>query len=225
MLKALKREIKRWNLEVFGNVGTRNKTWVEELELLDRYEVERGLLEEEERRRLLASKLEASLLQDEICWRQKSMVRWFKEGDKCTKFFHHMANANRRNNSIESLTLNGLPTSDPASISDHIVNFYESLFSEPLNWRLRLDNLEFDMLNIEEASSLEDPFEEREVMEIIKGMDRDKAPGLDGFSLAFFQDCWEVVKGDFMAVFEEFHAKGEFVKSINSTFIFLISKT
>jgi hypothetical protein len=87
-----------------------------------------------------------------------------------------------------------------------------------------LDNLEFDMLNGEEASSLENPFEEREVREAIIGMDRDKAPGPDGFSMTFFQDCWEVVKGDLMAVFEEFHARGKFVKNINSTFISLIPK-
>jgi hypothetical protein len=144
------------------------------------------------------------------------------EGDKCTKFFHQVASANRRNNSIEMLIVNGSATSDSASISEHVVNFYESLFLEPLNWRPQLDNLEFDMLNGEEASNLENPFEEREV---IKGMDRDKAPSPYGFSVAFFQDCWEVVKGDFMAVFEEFHARGKFVKSINSTFISLIPKT
>jgi hypothetical protein len=34
-----------------------------------------------------------------------------------------------------------------------------------------------------------------------------------------------VVKGDFMAVFEDFHARGKFVKNINSTFISLIPKT
>jgi hypothetical protein len=109
-----------------------------------------------------------------------------KEGDKCTKFFHQVASANRRNNSIESLIVNDSSTSDLASISEHVVNFYDSLFSEPLSWRLQLDNLEFDMLNGEEASSLEDPFEEREVREDIKGMDWDKAPGPDGFSLALF---------------------------------------
>jgi hypothetical protein len=59
---------------------------------------------------------------------------------------------------------------------------------------------------------------------VIKGMDRDKAPGPDGFSMAFFQDCWGVIKGDFMAVFSEFYDRGEFVKSINSTFITLIPK-
>ena len=79
--------------------------------------------------------------------------------------------------------MNGFPTSDPASIGEHVVNFYESLFSEPLSWRPRLDNLEFDKLNGEEASSLEAPFEEREVREVIKGMDRDKAPSPDGFRI------------------------------------------
>jgi hypothetical protein len=41
-------------------------------------------------------------------------------------------------------------------------------------------------LNVEEASILEEPFEEKEVWEVIKGMDRDKAFGLDGFTLVFF---------------------------------------
>jgi hypothetical protein len=75
-----------------------------------------------------------------------------------------------------------------------------------------------------DASSLEEPFEEREVWEVIKGMDGDKAPGPDGFSMAFFKECWEVIKGDFMAVFSEFHERGKFVKCINSTFITLIPK-
>ena len=222
-LQALKGEIKKWNSEVFGNVGARNKAWAEELELLDSYEEDKGFSEEgfQERRRGLVSDLEASLLQEEICWRQKSRIRWLKEGDKCTKFFHQVANANQRTNSIESLSVNGSLTSDPDIISSHIVNFYESLFSEPISWRPRLDNLEFEVLSVNEAASLEDPFEEREV---IKGMDGDKAPGPDGFSLAFFQDCWEVVKGDFMAVFADFHSHGKFVKSINSTFISLIPK-
>jgi hypothetical protein len=224
-LRALKGEIKRWNREVFGNVGARNKAWAVEVEELDRLgEVRRLTEEEKERRRVLVADLEASLLQEEISWRQKSRVRWLKEGDKCTKFFHQVASANRRNNSIESLMVNGSPTSDPTSIGDHVVNYYKSLFSEPISWRPRLDNLEFDRLNGEEAAGLEIPFEEKEVWEVIKGMDRDKAPGPDGFSMAFFQDCWEVIKEDFMAVFEEFYTRGKFVKCINSTFISLIPK-
>jgi hypothetical protein len=48
---------------------------------------------------------------------------------------------------------------------------------------------------------LERDFEENEVWEVVKGMEGDKAPGPDGFSMAFFQACWVVVKDDVMAVF------------------------
>jgi hypothetical protein len=33
----------------------------------------------------------------------------------------------------------------------------------------------------------------------------DKAPGPDGFTMAFFQKCWDILKNDLMAVFAEFH--------------------
>ena len=45
-------------------------------------------LDRTEERRQISRELEASLLQEEICWRQKSRIRWLKEGDKCTKYFH-----------------------------------------------------------------------------------------------------------------------------------------
>jgi hypothetical protein len=44
----------------------------------------------------------------EVSWRQKSMAFWLREGDKCTKFFfHQMTNSNKRNNSVESLLVDG----------------------------------------------------------------------------------------------------------------------
>jgi hypothetical protein len=104
------------------------------------------------------------------------------------------------------------------------VQFYESLFFKHCNWRPRLDNLAFDFLEVGEADRLEVPLEEREVLEVVKGMDRDNAPNPDGFSMAFFQDCWEVIKEDIMAVFSDFYAHGKFEKSLNATFISLIPK-
>jgi hypothetical protein len=31
---------------------------------------------------------------------------------------------------------------------------------------------------------------------VVKGMEGDKAPGPDGFTMAFFHSCWAVVKQD-----------------------------
>jgi hypothetical protein len=65
---------------------------------------------------------------------------------------------------------------------------------------------------------------EEEVWEVVRKMKGDKAPGPDGFSMAFFQKCWEVIKKDIMAVFKEFHETGKFEKSLNTTFVALIPK-
>ena len=40
---------------------------------------------------------------------------------------------------------------------------------------------------------------------MLKGMEGDKALGSDGFTMAFFQSCWAVVKHDIMVVFSKFH--------------------
>jgi hypothetical protein len=87
-----------------------------------------------------------------------------------------------------------------------------------------MDNIVFDNLDAGEAYSLEFPFEKREVLEGVKGLNRDKAPGPNGFTLAFFQDCWDVIKTDLMGIFQDFHTHSKFVKSINATFLALISK-
>jgi hypothetical protein len=224
-LRALKGDIKIWNRSVFGNVGALVKEGLDELKALELATEGGGLSEEErERKSLLCRDIERALLQEEISWKQKSRVKWLKEGDKCTKFFHLMANSNKRFNTIDSLIIDRSLSSNPEAISEHAVNFYESLFAQSLSWRPRLDDLEFDSLPAGEASSLEALFLVREVKDVIFGMDGNKAPGLDGFSLAFFQACWVVLKEDIMAVFSDFHERGKFEKSLNSTFISLIPK-
>jgi hypothetical protein len=224
-LRALKGDIKTWNRSVFGNVGALIQERVDGLKALE-LAVEGGGLSEEERERksLLCRDIERALLQEEISWKQKSRVKWLKEGDKCTKFFHLMANSNKRFNTIDFLLIDGSLSSNPIAIREHAANFYESMFAESMSWRPRLDDLEFDSLSTGEASSLEAPFLEREVKDVIFGMDENKAPGLDDFSLAFFQACWDVLKEDIMAVFSDFHAHGKFEKSLNFTFISLIPK-
>ena len=49
------------------------------------------------------------------------------------------------------------------------------------------------------------PFSESEVKEAIFQMKNNTAPGSDGFPLVFYQVFWNMLKGDLMALFEEFH--------------------
>jgi len=109
---------------VFSNVENQIKHLLDELHVLDGLEEERALCEEEElRKEKIIGDLERATTLEEVSWRQKSMALWLR-GDKCTKFFHQVANSNRRNNSIESILVNGTITSNQSVIRDHIVHFY-----------------------------------------------------------------------------------------------------
>ena len=42
--------------------------------------------------------------------------------------------------------------------------------------------------------------------------------------MAFWLFGWDVVKGEIMGFFREFHERGKFVKSLNATFLVLVPK-
>jgi exonuclease III len=224
-LKALKRDLKIWNDEEFGNIDGRKSSLAATVKSLDDIEDERHLSDMEHAQRDQAkADLEKTLLMEEICWRQKSRTLWLKEGDKNTKFFHRIANSHRRKNAIGQLEVEGVTVTDTGEIKDRLVDFYKNLFTEIRVRRPTLDNLPFSSIDSEEAAGLEADFTEEEVSEAVHNMNGDKAPGPDGFSLAFFQFCWSVVKGDIMQIFHHFFNHGSFTKSINATFIALIPK-
>jgi hypothetical protein len=224
-LKALKVDLRKWNEEVFGHVRQQKKTMLEGIREIDVIGEGRALIEEEKMNKVdLSTELERLLLCEEVSWRQKSRALWLREGDKNTKFFHKVANSNRRNNSIEALLINGSLTSNVPTMKTHIVQFYSHLYSEQCRWRPKPDGLSFHSIDAEEGSWLERVFEEREVFEVVQAMNGDKALRPDGFSLAFMKACWVVLKEDTMALFQEFHSKGSFEKSLNTTFISLIPK-
>ena len=51
-----------------------------------------------------------------------------REGDTNTKFFHRMANSNRRNDGIESLMVNGILSSDQGMIANCITQFFMNFY-------------------------------------------------------------------------------------------------
>jgi hypothetical protein len=84
------------------------------------------------------------------------------------------------------------------------VGFYKNLFGPSVDCSMSLSDsfwLENLKLSDLDRDSLIVPFQLEEVKGVVMGMKVNSAPGLNSFSVVFFQKCWDVIQGDLMGMF------------------------
>ena len=101
---------------------------------------------------------------------------------------------------------------------------FQILFSDPGGWSPSLPDLEINEISSEDSARLEENFSKEEIWNAISSLNSDKAPGPDGFPIAFWIFSWEFVKEEVLGFFREFHDQCRFVKNLNATFLVLIPK-
>ncbi|XP_074298479.1 uncharacterized protein LOC141629360 [Silene latifolia] len=69
-----------------------------------------------------------------------------------------------------------------------------------------------------------EPVRVQEILEALRSIDRNKSPGIDGYTSGFFFDAWTVVGQDFRNNVLEFFQKGTLPKAANTTLPVLIPK-
>ena len=121
-LKELKQKIKVWNREVFGRLEVNKNSALQQVEYWD------GVKEAKDA-------FNKWVLMEEVHWRQQSRELWLKEGDRNTGFFHRMANAHRRNNSLDRIMTNGEWLTEDQEVREGIVNAFQNLLSKEPGWR------------------------------------------------------------------------------------------
>ena len=155
-------------------------------------------------------------------WRQRSREVWLKEGDKNTRFFHKITNSHRKHNDITRLKINGVWFREGHGLQQGIVDGFQTLLTDPLDWRANLEGLVISKLEEREAISLELSFMEEEVVSALRELNGEKALEPDVYTTAVWQFSWDIVKDEVMAVFTDFFATSKFVKSLNSTFLVMV---
>ena len=135
-----------------------------------------------------------------------------------------MANAHRHRYCLNSICINGRKLDKEADIKEGLVDAFQKLLSAPGGCSPSLPNLALNKIGLEEAACLEETFSENEIWTAISGLNSDKAPGPDGFPLAFWSFSWDFVKNEVLGFFKEFHEHARFVKNLNATFLVLIPK-
>ena len=110
------------------------------------------------------------------------------------------------------------------SILEEIKLHFRKLFSKPSGGSPRIEGLDCSPISAKSAEWLDHPFLEEEIHIVVLHLNKEKVPGPDGFTIGFYQECWEMIKDDLLRVFLEFHNNGIINQSMNATFIALVPK-
>ncbi|RVW17680.1 hypothetical protein CK203_071707 [Vitis vinifera] len=128
-----------WTVEERGRglplLGSFSFTLFEKLKAL------KACLKEQNSRKQALEKYEKWVLMEETSWRQKLRELWLREGDKNIGYFHKMANAHKRVNSMVKIKINGVWVSKDSDIKEGVVQAFHSLLSETDEWRPRCNGL------------------------------------------------------------------------------------
>ncbi|RVW49728.1 hypothetical protein CK203_070052 [Vitis vinifera] len=117
--KELKKKIKVWNRDVFGRLEVNKNLALNQVEHWDGVESERILSEREtELKKEAKETYQKWVLLEELHWRQLSRELWLKEGDRNTGYFHQMANAHQRNNTLDRIKINGVWLSEEQEVKE-----------------------------------------------------------------------------------------------------------
>ena len=132
-LQFVKAKLKEWNKASFGELNERKKSILIDLANFDTLEQEGGLSPELlVQRALRKGELEELILREEIHWRQKVRVKWVKEGDCNSNFFHKVANGRRNRKYIKALeNERSLVFNNSENIKEEILRYFEKLYTSP----------------------------------------------------------------------------------------------
>jgi hypothetical protein len=138
-----------------------------------------------------------------------------------------MANGCKRKSTIFSLKHGDSVIQGDEDLLQHATDFYKNLFGPVENRGVRLSE---DVWNNEEKlddtdrENLDRRFTVEEVKNVVDQIEKNKAAGPDGIPIEFYQVCWEIMKSDIMAVFDDLYDHKIDIARINYGIITLIPK-
>ncbi|KAJ9539059.1 hypothetical protein OSB04_031792 [Centaurea solstitialis] len=167
-----------------------------------------------------------ALRDEEVAARQRAKVRWLREGDSNTRFFHNVVREKRHAHRIQSVRDSGgtFVYDDDVGVAfiEHLTSFMGKRDSS-LDPVMPMSTFQ-RRLSFAESSDMIRPITDLEIRNAMFGIGNDKAPGSDGFSSRFFKASWDIVGGEVSVAIHNFFYSGILLKELNHTFICLLPK-
>lgn len=208
-LRLFKEKLRRWNMKVFGRIDLELEEGVRDLNLADVFlEREDGDLFSEtlDRRKEASNRIWRNMRIKENMLLKKYRVKWMKERDANSNFFHKVVKEKISLNHIGPILVEGHMEVEVEEVREAVFNHFGKKFVEVDERRPLLDGIHFNRIKREDMVDIEKPFKESEIREAIWSCRGDKSLGPDGYTFLFFMKCWSIIKETFVNFFEYFYS-------------------
>ncbi|XP_022014806.1 uncharacterized protein LOC110914313 [Helianthus annuus] len=182
-LRFIRDKIRVWRDLMLKRERERVGSANEEIDELEEALESRDLSEEEEwilaENRRILNEVEFAKSMD---LKQRSRVRWAKDGDENSKFFHSQVNSRKASNTIHGLYVGGSWVSKPSLVKKEVFNFFKARLTEEVEDRPSLVCPNLKRISDEDVTWLEARFSLEEIKSAVFDCGSDRAPGPDGFN-------------------------------------------
>jgi mannosylglycoprotein endo-beta-mannosidase len=227
-IRNLRKTLKGWAINIESQQNKLKKQLIAEYDILDVLSETQPLSPGAKKQmKTIADELQKIWRNEEIKSRQRARERDILEGDQNTKYFHAMANKRRRKKQITSLDGPSGEVNTTEGILNIAVDYYKSLFGAESRMDIDLsDNFwnPNELVSDVHNSNLDKEFSEKEIRDAIFGSYAEGAPGPDGFPFLFYQQFWELVKPELLAMFKDWHLGKLDLFRLNFSLLTLIPK-
>lgn len=159
------------------------------------------------------------------------LSKWTRVGDRCTKEFFEHFTGQKRQSTIKQLMDGETMLSTQRELENHILAFYEQLYSNDEQVENNLD-ARMDCLHLirktvteEQNEELLRPLTSEEVADAVQKLPTGKSPGIDTIPAEFYQETWEDIELNiFNFVSESIYQEG-IVDELNIGKIALLPKS
>jgi hypothetical protein len=225
LLHSLVRHLQRWASSRIGDIRSQLLVARELVLRLDLTQERRHLSPSEQglRKRLKMRCLGLSSLERTMA-RERSRVRQLREGDANTAYFHLIARGRRRRNYIPALSVQGHVITNHDDMELALHSHFAGVFGSVQGggFTINFEALGIQRLNLDEMDLA---ISSEEVWAAIRALPSDRAPGLDGFTGAFYKSAWPVIHQDVMDAVQAFqHGSTRNLGRLNSALIALLPK-
>lgn len=159
---------------------------------------------------------------------QKMKTKHLIFAGRGTKYFHSLV---KKRNSVSSIPAlikeDGTSTTSQEEVIEELLNYYkELLYIDNQTLPISTDIvLQGPILSEVDCSFLTAPIDDASIKEALFHIGDEKAPGPDGYTTAFFKNCWDILYDFFLQAIHEFFRNGNMLKQFNHAAIALIPKT